>query len=101
MKRILIGAITSDRHSHSIDRWIANVKEQENIRGYKADVFVIDNSQVRGEHYDKLRKSGFQAIHVDWDNKREHFLQMLSTQREMYRWKAVAENYDYLMHWDT
>src|SRR3990167_4975120 len=96
-KKILIAAITSDRHAHSIDKWIECVKSQD----YPADVFVIDNSKEKGEYFDKLKNAGFDAIYVAWDNKREHFLQMLAHQREIYRWKAIAEDYDYLFHWDT
>ena len=100
-KRLLVCAVTSDRHSYVIDRWIKNVQEQIVPKHIKCDVFVIDNSTKMGEHYYKLHKAGFQVIHVEWDVLKDHFLQMLAKQREIYRWKAVAEGYDYIMNWDT
>src|SRR3990167_2907217 len=98
--RVLIAAPTSSRHSKVIRKWMKAVDELQYDKDRYA-VLLVDNSKKKGKYGKMLRKWGAKVIDLDWNDKKEHPLQMLARARETYRLEAWKRKFDYILHLDT
>lgn len=94
--KVLVACPTSSRHWYVVDEYLKHLKNQ-NI---KFDLFMVDTSiNKKDEYIDHLKSKGIDLVHYDWDPKLDP-LQMLAEARNIYRERAIKENYDYLFHLD-
>jgi len=99
MKKILIGAPTSQRHEYVFDEWYNNCR---NFSYPNKDIIVVETTNDNGAYYRKLKKyEGLIVLRYKWNPKKERLMNMLASAREIIRKYCVEHGYDYLFWLDT
>jgi len=94
-KKILVGAVTSNRHAKCLDEF----SEHVNALTYPHDIFIVDNTE-NDEYCKILKRKGFQ-VHKYEREAKEHINVTLAKCRDIVRLHALNNDYDYLLFLDT
>lgn len=93
--RVLIGTPHSDKKNYCIEDYIAAVKS---FTYPYCDILIVDNSESR-KNYKRFIKEGFKSIHIKPNNN--PIQKTLADSHEAIRKYAIANNYDYLFHFES
>lgn len=100
--RVLIGAPTSDRHGHLLDKWTKHLNE---LNYPNFDLCLVDTSD-NGKYTKRIKKIKIKDKDIitwrhKWDKKKAPFaVNMLAHVREEIRQYFLDNNYDYMFWLD-
>lgn len=95
--KVLVGAVTSDRHEQFLEKWLGMVEAFD----HPHDLFLVDTTLGTDKYYKKLKKKGVNVARYEWDPEDKQCYEMLADARNMVREHFLADGYTHTLCLDS